>query len=120
MLYEPPKREGSSRIIRAVQPIYPEQARQALIEGWVQLAYTINTNGRAENILVIKEYPNGVFSKAAIDALKEFTFQPQSVNGVPVSIDRFLIINFKLSQTEKLNICESARMANNKTCREIK
>lgn len=67
-LYQKPKTSGDYRILKSVQPKYPEWAKLRLIQGKVGLGYTVSIDGRAKDIYVIEEYPKGVFTQSAMDA----------------------------------------------------
>ena len=48
-----------------VRPEYPYRARQQGIEGHIKLAFTINPQGRVENIRVLEASPRNVFDREA-------------------------------------------------------
>ena len=70
---------------RKIEPIYPEQARRAGIEGVVQLETLIDENGRVRKIKVLKSPGHGL-EKAAISALSKSQFHPGLVGGKPVPV----------------------------------
>ena len=51
-------------------PIYPIEALEKCIEGYVILSFVINSNGEAIDIKVVDSKPKGVFEKAAIKNFK--------------------------------------------------
>lgn len=67
--------------IMRVTPIYPTRASRRGIEGWVELMFTINTNGATEDVRVVAEEPPGVFNRAAMKAVRKWKYKPQVIDG---------------------------------------
>lgn len=68
-----------------IEPVYPDNARKAEIEGVVQLEVLIDARGRVRKVKVIKT-PGYGLEKAAISALSRSKFNPGKVNGKPVPV----------------------------------
>jgi TonB family protein len=81
--------------IHRVEPLYPDEARQARISGIVILETTIDRNGVIRDVRVLKPLPFGL-SQAAVDAVKQWSFKPGTKNGEPVDVISNLTINFML------------------------
>lgn len=80
--------------ISRTPPQYPRQAAINLIEGSVTLSHRINQDGQPTDIKVVNAQPEGVFERAAIDALKGWRFAP------PDTPDRQIyqqIIDFRMN-----------------------
>ncbi|HET6725638.1 MAG TPA: TonB family protein [Gammaproteobacteria bacterium] len=69
--------------ITAITPYYPKSALKNGVEGRVTLEFTIASNGKAEDIEVLRSSPAGVFDKAAIKALSNSVFKPASGESGP-------------------------------------
>lgn len=82
-------------VINRVEPMYPEEARKARITGIVIVEATIDRNGVVKNATVLKPLPFGL-DQAALDAVRQWTFKPGTLNGEPVDVFFNLTINFKL------------------------
>ncbi len=67
--------------IMRVTPVYPSRASRRGIEGWVELAFTITTTGATEDVRVVSEEPSGVFSRAAMKAVRKWKYKPQVIDG---------------------------------------
>jgi protein TonB len=67
-----------------VKPIYPPDANERGIEGWVDLKFTVTKNGSVKDPSVIKADPPSVFNRAAIDAVKKWKYRPKVVDGKAV------------------------------------
>ncbi|ALU45236.1 energy transducer TonB [Pseudoalteromonas rubra] len=52
--------------------------------GYVQMQFDINEQGRPENIRIIESSHNGLFDQEAIRSLKEWKYNPKTENGTPV------------------------------------
>ncbi|MBN2524955.1 MAG: energy transducer TonB [Deltaproteobacteria bacterium] len=68
-----------------IEPVYPVEARQAEVEGVVQLEVLIDTEGRVRHVKVLKT-PGAGLEKAAVAALSKSRFAPGMVNGKPVPV----------------------------------
>ncbi|BDX18580.1 hypothetical protein MFKK_13900 [Halopseudomonas aestusnigri] len=79
-----------------VPPDYPMRAAAAGIEGSVTLRFTVNAEGRVEDIEVIASEPPGVFDRAARRAISRSRFVPRQENGVPVAREATKVFNFVL------------------------
>ena len=65
------------RPLNAPQPKFPEAAKRMGREGVVVLEFTVDVDGKAADIVVIKEEPKGFgFDEAAIEAIKKWRFTP--------------------------------------------
>jgi protein TonB len=59
-----------------VTPVYPAAAQLRRIEGWVELDFTVDSQGAVQDIVVHAASQPGVFERAAIGALAQWRFQP--------------------------------------------
>jgi protein TonB len=82
------------RKIRNVSPIYPDIARQARVQGVVILEATIGPRGDVTAVRVLRGIP--LLDQAAIDAVKQWTYEPTLLNGVPVPVIMTVTVNYKL------------------------
>ncbi len=81
-------------LVKRVQPIYPPQALQMRMEGTVLLQANITKDGKISNVKVLKG--ESILAKAAVDAVKQWTYNPYLLNGEPVEIQTQMSITFKL------------------------
>ena len=81
--------------LSAVPPQYTEEAKKARVQGVAILQVVINEQGNVTKAQVLKGLPMGL-SEAALEAVKQWTFEPARENGVPVSVYYNLTINFQL------------------------
>jgi TonB family protein len=69
---------------RSVAAAYPARAAAQGVEGWVEVEFTVGTDGRTRDALVTGSSPPGVFDQAATAAIARWRYQPQLVNGQAV------------------------------------
>jgi protein TonB len=81
-------------LLKRVQPAYPSQAMQMRIQGAVELEASIAQDGSITKIKVLKGHP--VLAHAAVDAVRQWKYQPYVLNGEPVAIQTQITVNFKL------------------------
>jgi protein TonB len=82
-----------SLITHKVEPIYPEAARQANIQGVVVLEVSIGPDGTVLDVHDVSG-PNQLIP-AATDAVKWWRFQPYRVNGEPVQVKTTFALDFR-------------------------
>jgi TonB family protein len=78
-----------------VEPEYSEEARKAKYSGFVLLSIIVNTDGRAEEIRVVKSLGMGLDEKA-IEAVQKWRFKPGRNRGGPVKVRAQIEVNFRL------------------------
>ncbi len=80
--------------IKRVQPVYPQQARQARLQGAVELLATIGKDGNITGLKQVKG--DTVLGKAAMDAVKQWKYRPYLLDGQPFEIQTQITVNFTL------------------------
>ena len=86
----------AARLINRVQPIYPPLARQTRISGTVKLHAIIGKNGAVEQLQVVSGHP--LLVQSALDAVRQWRYQPTLLNGDPVEVDTEIDVIFSLAQ----------------------
>jgi len=72
-------------LVRATAP-YPTRALQRGIQGFVELSFTVNEQGRVENPEVLYAEPEGYFERAALNSIRKWQYSPAMDDGVPVPV----------------------------------
>jgi len=67
-----------------IQPDYPIQARQKRIEGWVDVQFTVASDGSVRDPIVLNAEPKAIFDREAIRAVKGWKYNPKVEDGKPV------------------------------------
>ncbi len=86
----------SARIINRIQPVYPPLARQTRISGTVRLHAIIGKDGTIQSLEVMSGHP--LLQQAALDAVRQWRYQPTLLNGDPVDVDTTIDVIFSLNQ----------------------
>ena len=84
----------AAKIVAQPQPLYPALARQARIQGNVVLHAIIDKDGRVGQLEVVSGHP--LLVQAALDAVKQWRYQPTQLNGDPVEVDTTITVTFVL------------------------
>jgi len=86
----------AAKLVNRVQPIYPPLARQTRISGTVRLHAIIAKNGSVEQLTVESGHP--LLVQSALDAVRQWRYQPTLLNGEPVEVDTEIDVIFSLAQ----------------------
>ncbi len=82
------------RLVRQVPPIYPEIARQARVEGVVELECVTDIYGRVTRVTVVQSIP--LLDQAAIDAVRQWVYEPMIICGRPRPVVFNVTVRFEL------------------------
>jgi len=82
------------KLIKKVEPVYPEAARKAGIKGTVILEVTTDIYGRVKNVKVLESIPE--LDQAAMDAVKQWIYEPALIDGKPKGIILTVTVTFHL------------------------
>jgi TonB family protein len=80
--------------VHSVAPEFPELARQRDITGYVDLEFTVLSDGSVANVTVVKSQPSGVFDKSAVDAVRQWRYRPLARDGVAIEEHARVRLNF--------------------------
>jgi TonB family protein len=83
------------KLVDKVEPPYTQEARDAKIQGPVALTVDIGPDGQATNIEVTRSLEPGLDQKA-IEAVRQWRFQPGTKDGAPVTVRAVIEVNFRL------------------------
>ena len=84
-------------VIRRVEPMYTDEARRDRVSGIVIVEALVDKSGVVKDAIVLKPLPFGL-SDAALDAVKQWQFQPATQNGAPVDVVFNLTIDFRIDR----------------------
>jgi periplasmic protein TonB len=85
-----------AKLVRQPKPVYPPLAKQARISGTVHLSAIIAKDGTIQKLEVIGGHP--LLIPSALEAVKQWVYQPTLLNGEPVEVQTTIDVNFTLSQ----------------------
>jgi protein TonB len=83
-------------ILHGAQPKYPEHERERGIEGRVTVELLIDANGFVARTNVLELVGPMSFQNSALDAVRQYEFQPPIENGVPSSMWIKFVITFQI------------------------
>lgn len=85
---------NAPKVVRRVDAVYTEEARAAGAAGSVVVEVLIDRSGFVREATVLQPIGHGL-SEAAIDAVKQWQFEPSMQQGVPVEVQQEVTIDFK-------------------------
>ena len=85
------------KVLKRVDAVYTPAAKEARIEGTVILRVLVGRTGEVEGVEILKGLPKGL-SAAAVAAIRQWRFEPATVDGKPVPARATLTVNFSLSR----------------------
>jgi periplasmic protein TonB len=80
------------RLLSSVLPVYPAVARDAGVEGDVVIDTTIDKSGKVTATKVVSGPP--MLRQAALEALRQWKYEPSKLNGEPVPVQMTVTIKF--------------------------
>jgi protein TonB len=75
-------------------PVYPQAAMAARLEGIVILETTIDAQGVVQDVTVLRSVP--MLDRAAIEAVRQWRYQPTRLNGQAIPIIMTVTVTFSL------------------------
>jgi len=86
---------AEGNLIYRVQPVYPILAREARIQGEVELRAIISKTGTIQNLTVLRGH--AMLVPAAVEAVKQWRYRPYLLNNEPIEVETDVTVNFMLS-----------------------
>jgi protein TonB len=77
-----------------VEPVYPELAKRARVQGRVILVVTVDEEGNVSDIRVSSGHP--LLDEAALTAVRQWKYSPTLLNGEPVPVIATVTVIFNL------------------------
>jgi len=87
------------QLISRSEVVYPPMAKQANIQGTVELSALIGKDGKVQDLNVVRGHPLLVW--AAMDAVKKWVYKPTTINGEPIEVRTEISVNFSLWPSDK-------------------
>jgi len=85
-----------ARLIHKVEPIYPEMAKRMRVEGAVQVEAIVATDGHMRDLRVVSGHH--LLIPAALEAVRQWIYQPTVLNGEKVEVSAPITVNFILNK----------------------
>ena len=82
--------------LRGNDPVYPQIAQAARVQGIVIIEATLGPDGRMANARILRSVP--LLDQAALEAVRSWEYTPTLLNGVPVPVIMTITVQFTLSK----------------------
>ena len=86
----------AASLVHQVVPVYPPIAKTAHVSGTVILHAIIGKDGMIQQLEVLNGHP--LLQQSALDAVRQWRYQPTLLNGEPVEVDTTIDVIFSLNQ----------------------
>jgi TonB family protein len=86
------------KLVHKVIPKYPKQARKANMHGQVVLQAAVEANGNVNGVAIISG--EVILAEEAVDAVRNWRFEPYTQNGAPVRAVQNITFDFIASKKE--------------------
>jgi TonB family protein len=83
-------------LTRSVKPNYPQAALERGTEGWVDLVFTVRTDGTITDVSVTGAEPAGIFEQSAMAAVRRWRYEPVKRDGRAVEQRARLRLRFSI------------------------
>jgi protein TonB len=80
------------RKVKDVRPLYPQEARDAGVQGVVIIEMRVEADGRVGSARILQSIP--LLDQAALDAVQQWEFEPTLLNGAPVAVVMTVTVQF--------------------------
>jgi TonB family protein len=84
------------RVIERQEPQFSDEARRAKLQGTILLIAVVGEDGRPRDVRVIRPLGFGL-DENAIDAVKQWRFEPGTRDGKPVTVKSTIEVSFRLA-----------------------
>jgi TonB family protein len=89
--------EKAPQVVKKVEAVFPDMARQAGVGGKVTVQFYVDKNGDVKRANAVKATPSGLgFEQAAIDAVMQWKFTPALQRESPVGVWVAQVITFQV------------------------
>ena len=78
-----------------VNPVYPQEAQDAKVQGVVIIEAIIDEAGAVKEAWILKSVP--LLDEPALEAVRHWRYEPTLMNGVPRSVRMTVTVNFTLA-----------------------
>jgi TonB family protein len=94
-VYEPGKDVKPPKLVHYVEPEFSPSSKEAFVEGTVKISTVVTRDGIPTELKVVRGL-NAKEDETAMDALKQWRFQPGTKEGEPVRVRVTVEVDFHL------------------------
>jgi TonB family protein len=89
----------ATKLVHRVNPVYPERAQAQGIQGTVLLEAVISKDGSLGALRVLNKLADPELVDAAVEAVKNWRYEPTLLNGQPIEVVTTITVNFRLASS---------------------
>jgi TonB family protein len=82
------------KIATYVAPEFPQRASERNLEGWVDIEFTVGTDGKTRNVVVTDASHETMFRREATEAVEKWEFEPRTFMGRAIEQTSYTRIRF--------------------------
>jgi TonB family protein len=86
-----------AKLLQKVNPVYPQAAKLAGVQGQVVLDAVIASDGTPREIQVVSS-PSSDLSQSALEAVRGWRYSTTLLNGNPVEVETWVLVNYTLAR----------------------
>lgn len=86
------------RLVKVVEPEYPDEARMRGIEGWVDLKLAVDASGAVRDATVEGGKNGRLLDRAALAAVRKWRYEPRALSGPGTTEPLRVRVHFKLEE----------------------
>ncbi len=94
-MYEPGGDVKPPKLLHYVEPAFSPKSKEAYVEGTVKISTVVTVEGIATKLQVVSGL-NAEEDRTAVEALKQWKFQPGTKNGQSVNVKVTVEVSFHL------------------------
>jgi TonB family protein len=87
----------AAKLITKAQPVYPESAKSAGVQGTVVLRAVIGMDGKPLSLRVMNSQVDPELARSAVEAVSQWRYTPMLLNGEAIEVDTTITVNFSLA-----------------------
>ena len=83
---------ATANLVFQVKPEYPALAKAARVQDYVMFQAIIDKQGAVADLKILHGHP--LLNEAAIEAVKQWRYKPQTLAGEPIDVITTITVNF--------------------------
>jgi protein TonB len=83
-----------AHLVKSVPPLYPQMARTQRISGNVSIDAVVDVDGNVGTMKILSG--PAILHRAALDAVKQWHYEPAMLDGKPTASHLTVIVQFRL------------------------
>jgi TonB family protein len=88
----------AAKLVKKVQPGYPQSAKSAGVQGTVVLHAVIGADGKPLSLRVMNSQIDPELARSAVEAVSQWRYSPTLLNGDPIEVDTTITVNYSLQR----------------------